>query len=587
MMRRAVVLLVSAFLYTNGHAVSVEDGGSGTKAVAAVQVVINEVVTDPQQDWNDSSGGNGVPFDNTPGSGTIGSTDEWIELYNAGGATVDLSAWVIEMVDTTPETLQFSDPGSAVLVFSNGGSVSNFQPGEYLVVGNPPGAINNDVYIVLKDGSGTVVDDVELGDDPEEDGTGDGAPDGGSGGGNASGTEDEAIARVPNGADTDDDIADFTQQAATIGAANDGGGEELIPDIAVVPVSHDFGDVEIGSSASQRFVVKNEGTADLEVQATTLVGDDADQFSVDTGAGPFTVAPGDSHDVVVSFSPTSEGTKNATLRFESNDPDESPLDVTLQGTGVPAGIRVKLPEDARAEPGSLIEIPIRVSDLTNKEVLGYAAVIRFDETVLRARGASRIGTLSEDLDRFRVVTRVPGAVGVGGYRSTPLSGSGILVNLLFKVVGEPGNVTELTFVKFMLNTGDPEATTEDGLLTVIEPEDAGSSAARKAISLRSEGRTKGERSPTDYVLLQNFPNPFNPETTIRFGLPEPVHARLLVYDVGGRLVRTLVQKTLPAGMHRVIWDGRDLDGRRVTSGVYFYRLEAGAFVQVKRMVLLE
>lgn len=187
---------------------------------------INEVVTDPQQDWDDSAGGNGSPFDAVPGNGAISATDEWVELFNAGDTPVDLtesSGWTIEFVDTTPEILNFANPGSAVrLVFSQGGNPSFFQSGEYLVIGNPPGNLNNDVYLILKNSGGEIVDDVELGDDAEGDGAGDGAPDGGAGGGDATSAADEAIARLPNGHDTDDDVADFVQQPATIGATNAG-----------------------------------------------------------------------------------------------------------------------------------------------------------------------------------------------------------------------------------------------------------------------------------------------------------------------------------------------------------------------------
>ena len=58
------------------------------------QIVINEIVTDPQQDWNDSEGGDGIPFNNVPGNGTITPTDEWIELLNTGSEAVDLTAAV-------------------------------------------------------------------------------------------------------------------------------------------------------------------------------------------------------------------------------------------------------------------------------------------------------------------------------------------------------------------------------------------------------------------------------------------------------------------------------------------------------------
>jgi hypothetical protein len=92
--------------------------------------------------------------------------------------------------------------------------------------------------------------------------------------------------------------------------------------------------------------------------------------------------------------------------------------------------------------------------------------------------------------------------------------------------------------------------------------------------------------PVDFELFANYPNPFNPSTTIRFGLPESGAVSLTIYDVNGRLVRTLVSSDCAAGMHEMTWNARDDAGRVVASGVYVYRLTAGADVAVRRMVLV-
>ena len=87
-------------------------------------------------------------------------------------------------------------------------------------------------------------------------------------------------------------------------------------------------------------------------------------------------------------------------------------------------------------------------------------------------------------------------------------------------------------------------------------------------------------------LLTASPNPFNPATTIEFVLAVPGNASLRVYDVSGRLIRSLVDGRLPAGIHEVMWNGRDENGAMAVSGVYFYRLNAGEIVQTRKMVLL-
>jgi hypothetical protein len=95
------------------------------------------------------------------------------------------------------------------------------------------------------------------------------------------------------------------------------------------------------------------------------------------------------------------------------------------------------------------------------------------------------------------------------------------------------------------------------------------------------------KAPEATYLSQNFPNPFNPATKVAFGLASPATVRLRIYDAAGRLVRVLTERTLPAGHYAKVWDGRDARGASVASGIYFYRLEAGTFMQTRKMVLLK
>ena len=101
------------------------------------------------------------------------------------------------------------------------------------------------------------------------------------------------------------------------------------------------------------------------------------------------------------------------------------------------------------------------------------------------------------------------------------------------------------------------------------------------------GRRAGEGIPAAYELGQNYPNPFNPATSIRLSIPEAGVVRLQVYDVTGRVVRTLVDGATGAGRVLVAWDGTDETGRRVASGVYFYRLEASGATLTRKMMLLK
>jgi len=91
----------------------------------------------------------------------------------------------------------------------------------------------------------------------------------------------------------------------------------------------------------------------------------------------------------------------------------------------------------------------------------------------------------------------------------------------------------------------------------------------------------------NFTLAQNFPNPFNPSTRIPFELTRGGRVSLSIYDVAGREVRAVLDRDLPAGLHQAEWDGRDQAGRNVASGVYFYRMHAGARTETRRMVLLK
>ena len=90
---------------------------------------------------------------------------------------------------------------------------------------------------------------------------------------------------------------------------------------------------------------------------------------------------------------------------------------------------------------------------------------------------------------------------------------------------------------------------------------------------------------TRECTMTMYPNPFNASTTLRYTLSRPARVRMSVYDVLGRYVRTLMDEACPAGSHALMWDGTDEGGRTVASGVYLYRMEAGDYSAVRKMVV--
>ncbi|MDH3198472.1 MAG: T9SS type A sorting domain-containing protein [Candidatus Krumholzibacteria bacterium] len=93
--------------------------------------------------------------------------------------------------------------------------------------------------------------------------------------------------------------------------------------------------------------------------------------------------------------------------------------------------------------------------------------------------------------------------------------------------------------------------------------------------------------PSQTRLFANYPNPFNPTTTIAYELATPSHVDLTIFNAAGQLVRVLVDSARSRGPHRANWDGRDHLGKPAASGVYFYRLRAGGFEQTRKMILLK
>ncbi len=93
--------------------------------------------------------------------------------------------------------------------------------------------------------------------------------------------------------------------------------------------------------------------------------------------------------------------------------------------------------------------------------------------------------------------------------------------------------------------------------------------------------------PTSYSLGQNFPNPFNPSTTLAYSLKTAGHVQLHIFNVLGQNVRTLVDEYQDANNYTKLWDGRDNNGTVVASGIYMYRIKSGDFTDIKKMVLMK
>ena len=97
----------------------------------------------------------------------------------------------------------------------------------------------------------------------------------------------------------------------------------------------------------------------------------------------------------------------------------------------------------------------------------------------------------------------------------------------------------------------------------------------------------GEQLPTVYALHQNYPNPFNPITTLRYGLPIDAMVNITIYDMMGRQVKILTNRFQKSGYRSVQWNATNNQGEPVSAGIYLYKIQAGDFVDTKKMILLK
>ena len=91
--------------------------------------------------------------------------------------------------------------------------------------------------------------------------------------------------------------------------------------------------------------------------------------------------------------------------------------------------------------------------------------------------------------------------------------------------------------------------------------------------------------PLAYALSENFPNPFNPQTNIRFDVPVASNVTVTIYNILGEKIRKF-EKRYEAGTHTLMWDGKNSSGEDIASGVYFYKLSAGNYQETRKMVLI-
>jgi hypothetical protein len=232
-------------------------------------------------------------------------------------------------------------------------------------------------------------------------------------------------------------------------------------------------------------------------------------------------------------------------------------------------------------------VPVTVLDFYIQKVPADDAItLTLDEVMLTDRLTGWV------LDETMIKDTVD-YIHVLGYQNPtgdPIAaGSGELLTLVFDIGGWEGVITEDNPVDISLLLKGVEIVDADGNFLGVQKKD-GIATIDYRVPLNGEGLGPGASLPKVFATSQNYPNPFNPSTTVNYQVPEDaglVSFSLNVYDIRGKLVRTLAKGVKGPGYYTVNWDGTDNHGRYVSSGVYFYRFSSEKYTSTRKMVLLK
>jgi phosphodiesterase/alkaline phosphatase D-like protein len=245
-----------------------------------------------------------------------------------------------------------------------------------------------------------------------------------------------------------------------------------------------------------------------------------------------------------------------------------------QSVSKPAGEPAQPGINAAAEIAMQHELQehgqVRMSAIISQvsQLVGFQMTLRFDTEEYQFLGMEE-GNFLDNTGGNALISHVDMEDGqihvygilLGTHPEELPSGEGALVSVIFQSLGTGAQDIQVENIK-LLDGG--------GLMNVL-----------------GNANVESPAVPDDYALLPNYPNPFNPTTTVRFSMPEAGKVKLVVFNILGQRVKTLIDGELEAGFHQLMWNATNNNGLKVASGVYLYRIEAGSFVKTRKMLLLK
>jgi hypothetical protein len=210
----------------------------------------------------------------------------------------------------------------------------------------------------------------------------------------------------------------------------------------------------------------------------------------------------------------------------------------------------------------------------------YHVVAVYDEGLSTPSNTETVTIIMAAPQNFNAVSQGPASSDVICSWDAPAATRNLTGYIVYRDAVEVGNTTQLTFT----DTGVPTGTYTYHVTAQYSAQYE--SAASNSVTL-DHTDAPAPLVPVATALNGNYPNPFNPTTEIHFSLRESGHVRIDVFNIKGEKVRTLVNGTLDAAFHTVVWNGKDDENRTTGSGIYFYKMRAGKFTSTKKMILMK
>jgi hypothetical protein len=391
----------------------------------------------------------------------------------------------------------------------------------------------------------------------------------------------------------------------------------LGPKIQVSPLSHDFGNVMVGTTTSTILTITNVGDRFLDISSVDFKPGGSGEFTFPAPIElpislPYDDPVNGTKYITIVFSPSAIGQATAIVQIVSDDPIHPLVEVIFTGTGVPAPPSNLVRNgsfESGTEPWTLCTIgggsfgvvtPAcegmyagRVSIARTLSLVSlYQAGLALEPNTNYRLSFAAYSTTGHDMLAFvttgrdmpcfmddKAAARIPWIMKM---YYAKLGKSCQTFSTEFKTRGFSGTTTDarLTFLFTPFARAGDMYYIDDVVLQEVD----GSVAKASEMTVPLEEQTVAEENlvPEEFSLAQNYPNPFNPSTTIGYALPVASHVTLKVYNTLGQEVATLVDEFQEAGYKSV-----EFSAGRLASGVYVYRLSAGTRVEIRKMVVIK